>query len=77
MLSASALKLLLVAIGAGGRTVGSFFMDGANEERLSGFCARLRMPPVGHCAAPGQEAQASSGAAAAAVIHGYWGCWGC
>ena len=77
MLSASALKLLLVAIGGEGKTVGSFFMDGANEERLRGFCVRLRMPPGGHCAAPGQEAQASSGAAAAAVIHGNWSCWGC
>jgi hypothetical protein len=74
MLSASALKLLLVAIGGEGNTVGSFFMDGANEERLRGFYGRLRMPPGSHCAAPGQEAQASSGAAAAAVIHGNWGC---
>ena len=57
MLSASALKLLLVAIGGEGKTVGSFFMDGANEERLRGFCVRLRMPP-GHCEAPGQEAHA-------------------
>ena len=69
MLTASAAKLLLVAIGAGGGAVGSFFMDGANEERLRGFSVRLRMPP-GHCEAPGQEAHASSGAAAAAVIQG-------